>query len=178
MMRSFRENLDQRVVGVSFDELAPHEDHGRARCHAQQDHAGDVLACQLGIHPGGEYMPKKQYAQCCHAEGLDQPVHHKREHQTLRLLPYILHRVPVDLDHHRIDHHPDEDGDDQVDLRYFKRRHCLENTGQHKSQTHPDGNAQRHPDRQIPLKQTHRYHAIETDNEPFWLLWRLHVPKN
>ena len=45
-----------------------------------------------------------------HSKRLDEPVDDTRHQQTFRVLGYVLHALEVDLHHHRVDHHPDEDG--------------------------------------------------------------------
>ena len=64
-------HLHQRVVGIAFDQLAPNEHHGGTGCHAQQDHAGDVLAGRLRIDPGRKDVLEEKHAQCGHRKGFD-----------------------------------------------------------------------------------------------------------
>ena len=148
-------HLHQRVVGVALHQLAPDEHHGRARCHAQQDHAGDVFAGRPRIDPGREQVLKEQYAQRRHGERLDEPVDHQREQQPARLLAHVLDGAPVDLDHHRVDHHPDEHGHHQVDMRHLQPGDGLEGTGRQQPQAHARQDAQAHPNGQISLEQPH-----------------------
>jgi hypothetical protein len=65
-------------------------------------------------------MAEEQHAEQCHRERLDQPIDDERQREALRAAADVADREPVDLDHHRIDHHPDERGDDEIDVRNFK----------------------------------------------------------
>ena len=46
--------------------------------------------------------------------------------QAARALAHVPDRREVNLDHHRVDHQPDEDGDDEVDVGEFQCGHRLE----------------------------------------------------
>ena len=148
-------HLHQGVIGVPFDQLAPNKDHGRARGHAQQNHAGNVFVGRLRIDPGRKQVFEKKHAQSGHGERLDEPVDHQGEHKALRLLAHVLHGVPVDLHHHRENHHPDAQRHHTVDVRQFQQGHSLKQAGHQQAQAHPGRNAQSHPNRQEALKYSH-----------------------
>ena len=110
----------------------------------------------MWIDPARKEVLEEQNTQRCHGEGFDQPVDHQREHQALRLFAHVLDRMPVDLDHHRINHDPDEYGHHQVHLCDFHRGHGLEDAGHDQPETNTSQNAQPDPDGQVTLKNTHR----------------------
>ena len=59
-------------------------------------------------------QPKKR-----HRERLDQPVDEEGHEEAARPAADAPDRPEVDLEHHRVDHQPDEDGDRDVDVRAF-----------------------------------------------------------
>jgi hypothetical protein len=109
-------HLHQGVIGISPGQGAPYKNHCRTGRNAQQDHARDILTGALGVYPVHEEHPEEQVSQRSHGEGLDQPVHHQGEDQTLRSSTDIPDGREIDLHHHRVDHHPDKYGDNQVDV--------------------------------------------------------------
>ena len=67
-----------------------------------------------------EQHPEEEPAQCRHGERLDEPVDDQREGQAPGFPADVLDGGKVDLDHHRVDHHPDEHGHHQVDVCVFE----------------------------------------------------------
>jgi hypothetical protein len=64
----------------------------------------------------------------------------------------MAERGQVDIDHHRIDHRPDQDGDHQVHRCDLETRQRHEDTRHSHAQAHPSHDAHRHPDRQPLLE--------------------------
>ena len=79
------------------------------------------------FYQAGENVLEKQNAERRHGKRLDQPVDDQRDAQALRFPADILERGKVDVDHHRVDHDPDEHGHHQVDLCVFEARDPLRN---------------------------------------------------
>jgi hypothetical protein len=57
----------------------------------------------------------------------------------------MAERGQVDIDHHRIDHRPDQDGDHQVHRCDLETRQRHEDTRHSHAQAHPSHDAHRHP---------------------------------
>ncbi len=169
-------HLHQCVVGVALHQLAPDEDHRRAGGHAEQDHAGDVLGGRRRIDPGRVQVLEEEHAQRGHREGLDQPVDDQRQRQALRPATDLPNGRPVDLDHHRIDHHPDEQRNDQVDMRELQRRDGLEDAGHPQAQAHAGADAQGDPEAEVTLEQAHRRGQGGAGLTPCELSSRLTLP--
>jgi len=115
MITSLSDTLHQRVVGVSARQLGPDKHHRRARCSAQQNEPGDILVRLIRINQICKQSVKKQYTKCCHREGFDQPVHDNGDDESFWFITHVAQTAEVHRHHHRIDHRPDENGDDQID---------------------------------------------------------------
>ena len=63
-----------------------------------------------------EQVLEEDPAQERHRERLDEPVHEERDEKAAGLPADSEEAREVDLQHHRIDHQPDEHGDRDVDL--------------------------------------------------------------
>ena len=148
-------DLHERVVRVPPNQLAPDEYHGGAGGHTQQDHPGDVLLRIRRRHPSRKHELEEEHPEPRHGEGLDQPVHHQGQRQALRASAHLAHATPVDLDHHRVDHDPDEHGYHQVDVRHFQCRHGLEQAGDGEPEGDPGPDAQGHPQGEEAFEQSH-----------------------
>jgi hypothetical protein len=138
-------DLHQRVVRVPVGEVAPDEDHGRARRHAEQDHARDDLRGVLRGDHAREREPEEEHAERRHRERLDEPVDDEGEREPPGLLADILEARRLHLQHHRVDHQPDEHRDDQVDAGDLEPRNELKSAGEHQAKPHADADGQRDP---------------------------------
>ena len=145
-------DLNQRIVGVAAHQLTPHEHHRCTRRHPEQDHAGDVLARALRIDQAGEQVFEEEHAERRHGKRFDQPVDHQGDAQPLGLPADVLERGEVDVDHHRVNHDPDEHRDNEVDVGVFKIRDPLETGGNPRAEADPGDDAQRYPDREVAFK--------------------------
>jgi ABC-type nickel/cobalt efflux system permease component RcnA len=77
------------------------------------------------------------------------------QHQALRTLPDLAHRAPVDLQHHGVDHQPDEHGHDHVHVGDLEGGDGGEDLGQRQAQAHAGEHAQADPDAQVTFEQAH-----------------------
>ena len=114
-------DLHQRVGGVAVGEVRPDEDHRRAGRGGQDDDAGHVLARQLRADQRQEEVLEEEPAEEGHRERLHQPVHDEGDDEARGPPADAADRREVDLEHHRVDHQPDEDGDRDVDLAALRR---------------------------------------------------------
>jgi hypothetical protein len=145
-------DLDERVVRVAAGQLAPHEDHRGARGDAEEDRAGDVLP-RLGLgQQAGEHVQEEQGRQRGHRERLDQPVDDQRDHEALRAPADVADGAEVDLDHHRVDHHPDQGRDDEVDVGQLERADRREQARREVAEGDAGEDAQRDPHAEVALE--------------------------
>ena len=87
-----------------------------------------------------------------HAKRLDQPVHNQSNTQSLGLFADIFDACKVNIDHHRINHHPDKNRHHQIDTGIFKGCNGLEGRRHQNPKPDPDSNAQGNPKGEIPLE--------------------------
>jgi hypothetical protein len=88
--------------------------------HAAREFPQDSRHDLLGGDERGENNFEEEDGEPGHGERLDQPVDRQRYEQTLRLPRYARDRAEIDAHHHRVDHRPDQDSDDEIDLRDFR----------------------------------------------------------
>ncbi len=122
--------LDQGVRRIALCEVAPYKYHCSAGCGSEQHRPRKVLTCQI---PWNECLidhVEEEHGDCVHCKGLDEPVGHPGYHQAPGILSHLLDAVKVDLEHHRIDHEPDEDGYRYGDVCILKAREELGYLGQ------------------------------------------------
>lgn len=159
-------HLYERVGRIAAHELAPDEHHGRARRHAEQDHAGDVLPGGRWIDPPGEHVLEEQHAERRHRERLDEPVDDQRQGETAWPAADVADGRPVDLDHHRVDHDPDARRHDEVDEGDLKRCDRRERVRPEQPERDARQNAERHPEGQIALERSKRRGGHRPDLSP------------
>ncbi len=148
-------DLDQRVVGVAAGQVAPHEHHRGAGRHAQQDHARDVLLRVLHGHQVREHVLEEQHAERGHGERLDEPVDDEGERQARGAPAHVAQAARVHLQHHRVDHQPDEHGHHQVDARPLEGGHRLEELRDQEPEAHAGRDGERDPEREIAFEEAH-----------------------
>jgi hypothetical protein len=93
-------------------------------------------------------MLKKKPSEKCHRERLDDPVDEKRDHQSLGSLADVQDRGEVDLEHHRVDHQPDQYCDRNVDmtpLAEFHGPYDVDGIGEQFARKNPRTHAECHP---------------------------------
>jgi hypothetical protein len=98
-----------------------------------------------------EEQPGKQR----HAERLDEPVHEARDEEPCGAPADANDRCEIDLQHHRVNHQPDEDGDRDVDLASAAKLdppQIVGQAGKQLSQADANDHAQTDPQGQIVLK--------------------------
>src|SRR5664280_2866662 len=145
-------DLNQRVSGVSASEVAPYEDHSGAGCCSQQHGACDVLLDLVGGEDVAIGSLEEPDGQQEHRERLDGPVDDQRDQQTFGVLADAQDAAEVDLQHHGINHEPDEDGywqRDAVDSQFVESvYHSRQETAKDDAGDH----ASRYPQTQVFLK--------------------------
>ena len=109
-------HLYERINRITIGEVAPHENHCRAGRGGEDDEPGGIILGRLRLDPRTENMLHEQPRQEGHAERLDQPVDEQRHCQPLGFARDAAERGEVHLEHHRINHQPDEHGDGDVHL--------------------------------------------------------------
>ncbi len=65
--------------------------------------------------------------------------------ETLGAAAHVAQAVGFDLEHHRVDHQPDQGSDDQVDSGHFEVRNSLEHTGNDQSEADAGDDREGHP---------------------------------
>jgi hypothetical protein len=124
----------------------------------QNDGSRDVLVGKLVADPPHEEHPKEHIADGGHRERLHQPVHEQRDQDARRTAPHVRDAPEVDLEHHRVDHEPDQHRDRQVDLAPPGELETAQGVGEARegpAEDHTDHHAQRYPDRQVALEDAH-----------------------
>ena len=109
-------DLAQREMRLAVREVAPDEDHGRARRCREQDEAGDVAVNLVRWQIRSEELADKEPAQQRHRERLHGPVDEERDADAAPMLAHLRRGREVDLYEHRDDHQPDQDRNGQIDL--------------------------------------------------------------
>ena len=122
-------DLGQREVGFAVGQVAPDEHHGRAGCRREQDEAGDIAVDLVGRQPRREQVADEQPAQRGHRERLYRPVDEQCHADAAPVLADLADGGEIDLDQHRDDHQPDQDGDRQVDVGDLGRTDGVEDGG-------------------------------------------------
>ena len=105
-------------------------------------------------------MLHEQPGQERHAEGLDQPVDEQRHHQPLGLSGDAAKRAEIHLQHHRVDHQPDQHGDRDVDLGPWPNSILLSaevRPGARLAQIDAGDHAEEDPERQVALEKARRF---------------------
>jgi glyceraldehyde 3-phosphate dehydrogenase len=148
-------DLGEREVGVAPAQIAPHENHRRARRGAKQDQAGDVAVDLRCGQERRENVADEYPAEQRHGERLDGPVHEQRDADAVLLAAQLMQRGEVDLHQHRDDHHPDQQPDREVDLRDLQAADGLRQFGSGDANDRSGNDAQEHPKRQPALEETH-----------------------
>ena len=100
-------------------------------------------------------MLEKEPGEQCHAEWLDEPVDETRNDEPFRSLADAENRREIDLQHHRVDHQPDEHGDRNIDLAAapeLEATQIVDQTWCELSQANANDHAQCDPQRQVSLK--------------------------
>ena len=123
-------HLNECIGRIAAREVAPYEYHGRAGSGSQEHSTGQILVGQASGNPLLEDHKEEEPRDGKHRERLDEPVDHTRHKQTFRVLGYVLYTLEVHLHHHRVDHHPDEDGHGNTHVGILKPREHVWNGGQ------------------------------------------------
>jgi hypothetical protein len=148
-------HLHERVCGIAVRQIRPHEHHGRAWCCGQDDDAGCVLARELPSDQRKEKVLKEQPAKQRHRERLHEPVDRNRDQQSLRPPPRAHDRSEIDLEHHGVDHQPDQQRHRHVDVTAgpeFEMLQCAYGVGQKLAEDQARSHAEPDPERQVALE--------------------------
>ncbi len=147
-------NLGEGVVGVAVGELAPHKHHRGAWGDPEQNHARDVFVSFASGDEISEHESEEQIRQASHCEWFDQPIDDQCENETLGAPADVVQAVGFDLEHHRVDHQPDQRGDDQVDVCHLEVSDLLEHAGNDQSESDASEDCEGYPNRQETLEAT------------------------
>ncbi len=135
-------------------QVAPNEDHCGAWGGAQKDRAGDVLLCQIGRDPPGEDYLDEEPCKPEHGERFDHPIDYESNDQPLGMTSGPLDASEVYLNHHGVDHEPDQDRDRYGNVGILPSAQSLGKPGQLKAYEHSKHYASCDPHSQVPLKET------------------------
>src|SRR5450759_212716 len=156
-------NLDKRVCGVAAGEVAPYEDHGGARRCAQEHGSCDVLLDLVGREDVAIGSLEEPDGQQEHRERLDGPIDDKCDQESLGVLADAHDAAEVDLQHHGIDHEPDEDGHRQGDTIHGQLVEGAYDPWQKTTQDDAGDHASRDPQTQVLLKDAQTSLAFHFD---------------
>ncbi len=146
-------NLHHGIGGVALCQVTPYEHHRRAGRSTQQDGPGQVAFRQVSRDQGFEHHIEEKPRDAKHGEGLDEPVGHPGHVQSLGVLPDIPDALEVHLEHHGVDHQPDQDGDGDGHIGILKSPQEGRNARQVLPDQHTRGHAQQHPQGQVFFKE-------------------------
>lgn len=147
-------HLHKRIRRVAAGETAPDEHHRRARRGAEDDCASEVVAGQVIRNPRLEDHQEEQTGNQKHRKRFDQPVDDPSQKQTAWSFADVDDRREVDLEHHRVNHHPDQNTDWDVDVVHFKLIEKLRNDADVASNQNTKRHASKHEYGQIGFKET------------------------
>jgi len=126
-------------------------------------------------NPRREDVAEKQPPKKCHAEWFDKPVHEYRYSKSARLTLDVKDRTEIHFQHHGVDHEPEEDGDDDIDVRCRSELETTEQIGAlRKPVADADTNqhTNRNPQREIALKDIQSFCLAFTLHETPLFKWR------
>jgi hypothetical protein len=150
--RVVERHLRQREVRLAVAQVRPNEDHGRARRRGEDDQAGDVRFDLISRQPRPKQPADEQPAEERHRERLDRPIDEQRHADAAPVLLHLVQCADVDLQQHRDDHQPDQHRHRQVDLGHLHASDRLERGREPVAEGNTGNDAERHPDRQVPLE--------------------------
>ena len=152
-------NLCQCVRAIAIGEVAPNEDHRRARSSGENDQADDIVFSGFRIDPS-EYIAEEgcdeKPTKSRHAEGLHDPIHKERDEQSSWLSENASDPTEVDLQHHGINHEPNENGDRDVHMGIraeFPSPDAVRQIRVKATQSKADGHAGKYPNSQVAFKE-------------------------
>jgi hypothetical protein len=90
------------------------------RRRAEQDGSGEVFRRKARRYERLEDYFEEEPGEGVHRERLYQPVHDERDDESLGLLARVLDAGEIHLEHHGIDHEPDEYRYGNGDLRILE----------------------------------------------------------
>ena len=102
--------------------------------------------------PPGRTPLKNRRASSKHRERLDCPVDDECDHQSLGIPADAHDAAEVDLEHHGIDHEPDEDSHRDRDVVDVHTTQSSNDAREQPTEKDPTDHAQRHPQTQVLLE--------------------------
>ena len=139
-------DLHKGVGGIPFGKVTPYEYHRRTGGRSKQYGPCKVLSCCLLRQNGFVQHEKEEQGDEIHRERLDEPVGHPGDNEALGVLSNLLDTVKVNLEHHRVDHEPDENGYRDGDIGIFKLCQEVGNLGHIDSYCYSQAHAQQYPE--------------------------------
>ncbi len=146
--RVIQRDLAQGEMRLAIDQVRPDEHHGGARRGRQQDQAGDVEVDLVRRQQRAEQVADEQPAEQRHGERLDQPVHPHGGGDAAPVPADLGQRARIDLQQHRHDHQPHQDGNRQVHLRDRRIADRVEHAGRGLAERDAGNDAQCDPERE------------------------------
>ena len=165
-------HLDHRITRVAVGQVGPDKDHRGAGSGSEEDSSGEVFGGKLAGDQGLKDHFQEEGGNEVHGEGLDEPIHHQSDDEALGLLARILDAGEVDLEHHGIDHEPDEQGYGDRNLGVFELTEERGHAGQEVAYGHAEGDAQGDPHGKVLGEETDAALIVIVHGSSFAARWR------
>ena len=112
-------NLHECISGVALRQVAPHENHGRARSCTEQHRPSKVFIGKIERNKIFENHKKEEPGDAEHCKWLYDPVGDAGHDNTFRLLSNAFNALEINFKHHRKHHHPYQYCDWDADVSIF-----------------------------------------------------------
>ena len=147
-------HLHERIGWIAVGQVAPNEHHRRAGRGAQEHGSSQIFVSQPRWNPPLEDHEEEEPRDAEHRERLYEPVDHARHDQPLGVLGHVPYAMEVHFHHHRVDHHPDEDGHGNAHVGILELRECLRDDGQELAHGNVRNNTQQYPQGEVLVKES------------------------
>ena len=97
-----------------------------------------------------------------HGEGFDEPVCHPGHQKTLPVSSGLFDTLEIHLNHHGVNHDPDEHRNGKGNAVYLKAPQETGQGGKEMAQGHAQRHAQQHPQGEIALEKAHIFFCISS----------------
>ena len=149
-------DLNERIGCVASRQIAPNKHHRRAGGSPEKHRSGKILVGQPDRYQMLENNEEEKPSDAEHRERFYEPVGDTCDQNAFRTLAYVHHALEVDLQHHGVDHHPNQDGDRYRHIGVFPLAERSRESRDEIADSYARYDAKRDPNAQIFLKKTYR----------------------